>query len=353
MGNSEKKINSRELATLVPINALTQENFEELARKTHLQAVPAGRTLFKQGETDKHAVYVMEGEVELTDDTQTSTITGGSPEARHPLSPQQPRAHLARAKTDCTVAIVDRDLLDVLLTWDQSSSYKVEEIEESDADADWMSRLLHTPSIMQLPAANIQSLFMKLEQVPVRAGEVVIRQGDEGDYYYIISEGRCQVSRLSPRTHEDVLLAELAAGEAFGEEALISENQRNATITMLTDGVLMRLGKSDFIELMKEPLNSKISYADAGKMVEQGAVWLDVRLPSEFSNGSLPGSVNLPLFFLRKKADEINNERTYIMVCDTGRRSASAAYLLAERGFDVYVLEGGLNAIPADANAVS
>ena len=351
MGNAGKKFDRRILASLVPINALTQENLEELTRKVHIENVQAGRTLFKQGESDKHAIYLLDGEVELQDGTQSSVIKGGSPEARHPLSPQQPRVHLARAKTDCTVAIVDRDLLDVLLTWDQSSSYKVEEVEEGDAEGDWMSRLLHTPSIMQLPAENIQALFMKLEQVPVRAGEVVIRQGDEGDYYYIISEGRCQVTFLSPRTKENMVLAELVGGDAFGEEALISENKRNATITMLTDGVLMRLGKRDFIELMKAPLHNKVGYAEARKMVEQGAVWLDVRLPSEFSNGSLPDSINLPLFFLREKADEINAECSYIMVCDTGRRSASAAYLLAKRGFDVYVLDGGLNAVPAKVSA--
>lgn len=351
MGNSEKKFDRRELSTLVPIDALTHENFEELARKAHIESVQAGRTLFKQGETDKHTIYVVEGEVELNDGTQTTVLKGGSPEARHPLSPQQPRTHTAKAKTGCRVAIVDRDLLDVLLTWDQSSSYKVEEIEEEDADGDWMSRLLHTPSIMQLPAENIQALFMKLEQIPVTAGEVVIRQGDEGDYYYIVSEGRCQVTRLSPRTKESVVLAELDGGDAFGEEALISESKRNATITMLTDGMLMRLGKSDFIDLMKAPLHNKISYEEACSKVDQGAVWMDVRLPSEFTNGSLPDSINIPLFFLRKKADEIDAERSYIMVCDTARRSASAAYLLAERGFEVYVLEGGLNAVPAEASA--
>lgn len=351
MASSEKQYHSSELVSLVPINALTQENLDELIRKAHIESVQAGRTLFKEGETGKHSVYVLEGEVELSNGSQSQIIRGGSPEARHPLSPQQPRTQMARAKTDCRVAIVDRDLLDVLLTWDQSSSYKVEELEESDADGDWMTRLLHTPSIMQLPAANIQALFMKLEQVPVRAGEVVLRQGDEGDYYYIISEGRCEVTRLSPRTKESVVLAELSGGDSFGEEALISETRRNATITMLTDGMLMRLGKGDFIELMKAPLHNKVDYAEACTMVEQGAAWLDVRLPSEFSNGSLPKSINLPLFFLRKKSDEINAGRRYIMVCDTGRRSASAAYLLAERGFDVYVLEGGLNALPAEASA--
>ena len=351
MGNSEEQFNRRELAALVPLDALTHENFDELAKKAHIQVVDAGRVLFKQGETDKHTIYVLEGEIELNDSSQITGIKGGSAEAKHPLCPQQPRAQTAKTKTDCKVVIIDRDLLDVLLTWDQSSSYKVEEIEEEDADGDWMSRLLHTPSIMQLPPENIQALFMKLEQIPVSTGDVIIRQGDEGDYYYIVSEGRCEVSRLSPLTKENVILAELDGGDAFGEEALISENKRNATITMLTDGILMRLGKTDFIELMKAPLHNKISYEDACEKMDQGAAWLDVRLPSEFSNGSLPNSINLPLFFLRKKADEIKTDRSYIIVCDTARRSASAAYLLAERGFDVYVLDGGLNAVPAEASA--
>ena len=89
-----------------------------------------------------------------------------------------------------------------------------------------------------------------------RAGEVVIKQGDEGDYFYAIVQGRCLVTRESPLNQKGIKLAELGVGETFGEEALIAEAKRNATVTMITDGVLMRLNKQDFRDLMHEPLKT-------------------------------------------------------------------------------------------------
>ena len=58
-------------------------------------------------------------------------------------------------------------------------------------------------------------------------------------------------------------LAELKAGDAFGEEALIVEGVRNATVTMKSDGVLLRLNKEDFIELLREPLLRRLSWQQA------------------------------------------------------------------------------------------
>ncbi|PMY59437.1 cyclic nucleotide-binding protein, partial [Pseudomonas sp. FW126-L8] len=88
----------------------------------------------------------------------------------------------------------------------------------------------------------------------------------------------------------------------FGEEALISESKRNATVAMLTDGSLMRLNKADFNTLLNEPMLHWIGYEDAVGQVEgAGARWLDVRLPSEFDTWHLPGAVNVPLYFLRLK----------------------------------------------------
>ena len=70
-----------------------------------------------------------------------------------------------------------------------------------------------------------------------------------------------------------------------------------------------------------------------------------MRLDSEFKNAALPGAVNIPLYLLRLKASSLDHNKTYIVYCDTGRRSSSAGYLLTERGFDAYVLKGGLMAI--------
>src|SRR3546814_6433760 len=59
------------------------------------------------------------------------------------------------------------------------------------------------------------------------------------------------------------------------------------------------------------------------KMVDAGqARWLDVRLPSESQNHSLPGAINLPLYMLRVKLATLDPKTTWILCCDTTRRSS-------------------------------
>lgn len=338
------------LRTFVPPSALNHENFEELASKTYIEEIPAGNAVFKSGELDRKAVYLMEGEVELKADTGASTIIkSGTEQSKHPLGNQQPRKHTAIAKVPVKITRIDSDLLDILLTWDQLSGIEVDEIsveegdgESGDEDGDWMTRILQSKAFLQIPPANIQAMFMRMQEVPVIAGDVIIKQGEDGDFYYIIKNGKCKVTRAS-KTNTELTLATLSDGDAFGEEALLSEAKRNANIIMLTDGVLMRLSKEDFNALLKEPMLSWVSREEADKMVADGkAVWVDVRLESEFKNNGIPGSVNLPLFMLRMKADKLDPSKTYILYCDTGRRSSAAAFLLSERGLSACCLKGGL-----------
>ena len=204
-------------------------------------------------------------------------------------------------------------------------------------------RILQSKAFLQVPAANIQAMFMRIQEVPAKAGEVIIKQGEEGDYYYIIKHGRCKVTRTS-KTGTQLTLATLKDGDAFGEEALLSDAKRNANIVMETDGALMRLAKADFNSLLKEPMLSWVTNAQAEEMVKNGAIWVDVRLESEHKNSGIPGSVNLPLFMLRMKAETLDPNKKYILYCDTGRRSSAGAFLLSERGMQAYCLKGGLQA---------
>ncbi|MES2491273.1 MAG: rhodanese-like domain-containing protein, partial [Pseudomonadota bacterium] len=124
---------------------------------------------------------------------------------------------------------------------------------------------------------------------------------------------------------------------------LISDATRNATVTMLTPGNLMRLSKEDFRQLLNAPLTRHMSFADAQKLVDGGqARWLDVRLPSEHQAKNLSNSLNMPLYMLRMKLNTLDSKVTYIVYCDTSRRSAAAAFVLTQKGFDAYVLEKGL-----------
>jgi rhodanese-related sulfurtransferase len=231
-----------------------------------------------------------------------------------------------------------------MLTWDQTGSYEVSELRgESGSNDDWMTTLLQTKAFHKIPPANIQAIFMRLQQVNYKAGDVVIKQGEEGDFFYVITRGRCIVTRETPLNKEGIRLAELQVGDTFGEEALISEAKRNATVTLETDGSLMRLGKEDFKTLLNEPMLDWVDRAGAEKIIAAGGQWLDVRLPSEFEAYHNEGAINVPLYFIRLKLKTLDPAVKYVVCCDTGRRSSAGAFILNERGFQTYVLKDGLN----------
>jgi len=344
--HDEREASVQLLKQFAPLDGLKRDNLAALAKKVSVRTMSAGRMLFKEGDTDKRTVWLVGGMVEIREGDRTiAMIRGGTPEARNPLFPKLPRSVSARAVDEISYLSIDSELLDVMITWDQTGTYEVAELqsqlEGSGAD-DWMTTLLQTKAFHRIPPANIQAIFMRLQRTPYKAGDVVIKQGDEGDYFYIIVSGKCVVTRETPLNREGIKLAELGVGDTFGEEALIAEAKRNATVVMLTDGVLMRLNKQDFRELMNEPLLQWVDYEKAREIVERGGRWLDVRLPSEFQNLAIEGAVNIPLYFIRLKLSALDRNVPYVVYCDTGRRSSAAAFILVERGFDAYVLTGGL-----------
>lgn len=345
---AKRPIDRELFGRLSPLNGLKPENQVELSKKFGIEDLPAGRFLFKKGDTDKRTLYVVTGEVELrNEDKVVKVIKGGSPEAKHPLAPQVPRFLAARAKTDIEFLAIDSDLLDVMLTWDQTGAFEVSELgsDESESD-DWMTSILQNPAFHKIPPANIQAMFMRMQPVTLKAGESVIKQGEDGDYFYVLTKGRAVVTRETPLNKQGIKLAELTVGDSFGEEALISSAKRNATITMKTDGTLMKLGKDDFQKLLNEPMLKWVDRAQADKVIAEGGVWLDVRLPSEFENDHPEGAVNIPLYFIRVKLDKLDANKKYVVVCDTGRRSSAASFILNEKGITAFVLQGGLTASP-------
>jgi CRP-like cAMP-binding protein len=344
----EREASVQLLKTLAPLDGLKRDNLAALAKKVSIRKLSAGRALFKEGDTDKRTIWLVGGMLEVSENGRTvAMIRGGTREARTPLYQQIPRRVTARATEEISYLSIDSDLLDVMITWDQTGTYEVSELQSQLEGAgaggdDWMTTLLQTKAFHRIPPANIQAIFMRLERLPCKTGEVIIKQGDDGDFFYVIVSGKCVVTRETPLNRDGIKLAELGVGDTFGEEALIAEAKRNATVTMTSDGVLMRLNKQDFRELMNEPLLQWVSKDEARDILAKGGRWLDVRLPSEHQNLSIDGSLNIPLYFIRLKLSALDRNIPYIVYCDTGRRSSAAAYILVERGFDAYVLTGGL-----------
>jgi len=340
---------------LIPINGLPEQHQEEVLRRGKVVKYRKGRYVFKQGDKDNLTFFVLEGELELVADGQlVKQVNSDTPDARHALAQLQPRQLSARAKTPLQVFKIDRTVLDRLLSDDrfddEASQVEVYELED-DGGGDWMTRMLGSDLFSRLPAANIQSVFTNMEALDVQAGEVIVEQGATGDYYFIVQSGRCLVTRRSVANGEVAKLAELGVGDCFGEEALVSESKRNASVTMLTDGQLMRLAKKDFNELIKKPTLVSVTYNQAVKLNEEGALWLDVRFADEHKATGIKGSINLPLNMLRSKVRELDAEKRYVVYCESGGRSSAGAFLLAQRGFDACYLAGGLIHSPMGAPA--
>jgi CRP-like cAMP-binding protein len=341
-----EQISTELLRSFSPLNGLKRDNLAALARKVQLRELSPGQVLFKEGDTEKRTFYVASGILELVDQGKVvETIEGGTDQARNPVSPVFPRRVSARARNRVKFISIDSDLLDVMLTWDQTGTYEVSELQgqNDQGNDDWMTMLLQTKAFHKIPPANIQAIFMRMQQINYKAGDVILKQGAEGDYFYVLTRGNAVVTRETPLSKEGIKLAELQVGDTFGEEALISDAKRNATVTMATDGAVMRLGKDDFKKLLNEPMLDWVTQEQAEKIVAGGGQWLDVRLPSEFENNHLDGAINIPLYFIRLKINTLERDRTYIVCCDTGRRSSAGAYILNERGYQAYVLQGGIN----------
>lgn len=82
----------------------------------------------------------------------------------------------------------------------------------------------------------------------------------------------------------------------------------------------------------------RIPGAEARRRIEEGALLLDVRTPTEFSGGHLPGAVNVPVGELARRLGEVPKDRPVIAYCQSGMRSSSAVRLLRARGYEAWNL---------------
>ena len=339
------------LQTLVPVNSLTSDHLESLMRNQSIEAVCEGSCLTSVGDYDNKNIYLLSGEVMVTDAMgRAKAVSANDPECHYPLEDYQPRRHTITAKTDCSIIRFDSDTLDAMLAWDQASHYIMLDIasqRDLDEDAEWMLTLLKSNLFYKVPPINIRQILNKFQASYYSSGDTVLRQGELGDCCYFIKEGRVDVYKSDGDKEYSDKVAELGVGRCFGEDALVNQEVRNATIKMQTNGVLMRLDKQDFFLLLKTPAAGSISFNQARNENAETTCWIDVRTQDEFDKGHYPSAINMPLNILKLKARMLDKNKHYIVYCNSGRRSEAAAYLLGEDGYSVSAVSGGTSSLSA------
>jgi CRP-like cAMP-binding protein len=338
-------IESADLAKLYPLDSLRPETRDQLAGEAAVNEYLNGEELFRAGDVDADTFYVLEGVVEGSyPDGRSKRFDAASLQGRYAVGDSQPRRFTAKVVSpSARVLRLDRRYTEKVIAWDQLS--RSENFKHFDATPEgnrWVFRLLQSRAFHKLPTGNIERMFQTFEEVAVRAGEVVIREGDSGDYFYVIKEGAAAVSKIVDGA--ETVVAYLVRGDCFGEDALLSSSPRNATVKMMQDGQLMRLGRKAFEEVLKPPVVEWLGPGQASILARQGAVVVDVRLPAEHAQRAIKDSLNIPLSVLREEASErFDRRQKFIVYCNTGERSAAAAFILTRLGYaNVYALQGGL-----------
>lgn len=337
-----------------PFSGLQDEYLDEALDNIKQERVSKGHMLFKRGRAVGARFFLIEGHVDLIDSQyRAQTVKGGTIMAKTTINPESPTKCSGMVKSPSALIFsIDAETLDRITAWSESAEsafesemsekqifdpsttgqFDVVDVEEESSN-DWMSALLKSPLFSRVPLTHVQDLFSRFEDILVVKDEVVIKEGQKGDFFYVLAKGRARIHNRSGSV--DVVVG---PGQLFGEEALLGGTLRNATISMLEKGQLKRLNSEDFQSLLSEPVLSYVSEQQLATLDKPHKI-IDVKMPMEYRAFHEKGSINLPLARLRLTIPELAKTNAYVLAGDAGSRALIAAHLLCQSGFDAYILK--------------
>jgi len=112
-----------------------------------------------------------------------------------------------------------------------------------------LGRVARLPLFAGVPGPRLEHALGRLRERPMADGDVIVRQGDAADRFYIVQAGEVMVTQVGPDGVERTL-RRLGPGDVFGELGLLRGGIRTATVAAAGDGSLLELGRADFLELV-------------------------------------------------------------------------------------------------------
>ena len=334
------------LLAYAPFRVFSPSRLEALLNFCSHLYVRKGQVLLEPGSVRNLDYFLMSGQVCFE---KTGETVG--PDFPHALNYKYQHRDVLRAVSDCSLFQVDSDILDRFVCWAQVGSYLDLDIasqRQYDDKAEWMRTLLQSNLFYKVSPLNLQKIFSYMSPMEVRQGQVIINQGEIGDCCYFVKKGAVKVTRQLPGQSETLTLADVGVGGCVGEDALLHEALRNATVTVSEDGLLMKMDKRDFVQLLREPPVETLLSSELDMAIQTGVGLLDVRTEEEYEYNHLSGALCMPLELLRVKCRLLDPYQPYVVYCDTDRRSKAAAYLLEQQGIRARALVGGLNTLPLE-----
>ncbi|MDZ7923765.1 MAG: cyclic nucleotide-binding domain-containing protein [Marinagarivorans sp.] len=329
---------------LVPLKCLSDVYLQKVLTRAQLKKVHAGQRLFELDVCDGKHIYVLAGSVDLQFSSGLlTTLQAGDTQACFPLANEQPRNCRAIAATECILLQLDSRWLDHCLAWSQVLALMTPMLTQHlsvDAASLSLLKLLASDVFNSVPAANAIDVINHLQAHKVSAGELLCEQGQAASGAYFVIEGQAQVLR----SHDgaSVFTATLPADNCFAAKTLKEAIKYNASLTMLSDGLVMTLDREAFTLLQ---LQQPLAYVDFARLAASKDEFLliDVRTREEYLQGHLPNALSVPLAELSDVLPCLPADKKAVFYCSTRNRAAAAFRFARQQGRDVSILPCGTN----------
>ena len=171
-----------------PLSTMGSQQLEELSKTGEFLELKNGHVLFKMGDNDAAAYYLMDGEMEISGDSdRVRKIDLESDNGRYAIGNLQPRPFTAKITSKTAVVLkCSRDSVEKLVARRQMVTGEVQAVTVSDmaepegVDGAWMFQMIQSDIFRDLPTENIERFFSAVERVEHKAGEIIVTQGEIG-----------------------------------------------------------------------------------------------------------------------------------------------------------------------------
>src|SRR3990172_368298 len=335
-----KKLSPEELRQYRYFSGISDGALDELSQKLEIVSLSSGSVVIRQGTPPDAFYFLKQGEVEVLKQTgsgqpvRLSVVSSGQGFGEVALLTCSHRSSSVVAKTDIILyRLSKKDFEDTIMMDSTFTSMLVKKIQGYSV----FNRLKTYQPFALLEPEKMLALTDRLVEKKFAPGENIVEQGGPGDYYYVIKAGRVGVLVRKKNEQEQSQVAVLGEGESFGEEALIREQKRNATVRALEETSVLALDKKDFDRVLRTTFLEFVFTEDIeGLQADKTGqyVFLDARIPAEYEEEHIAGAVNIPMEVLRQKYPELDRSKVYFAYCTNESRGMAAAFLLRSQGFD-------------------
>jgi CRP-like cAMP-binding protein len=199
----------------------------------------------RDDETGQHWIHI-DAPIDLSYENPVATLKAGDLFGEMTCMSLYPRSATVRAESDCTVLELLRNVLDIM---QRNKNFRAQ-LDRSYRQRALDSHLRAVPIFAGLTDEFIEGLREKVELLRFSPGQVICRQGDHADSFYLVRIGFVKVSQ----THlgGDMVLAYLSRGDYFGETGLLKGDVRTATCSALDHVEVVRISAPDFAEMNQQ-----------------------------------------------------------------------------------------------------